>query len=158
RGDPLLGNAVQQCVEAASHQRERHAFLTPLAQPDHNVMALLPQRQELRDEFRRILEVAVELDRGIPRGIAVAGEERSLEPVIAVEAQNFPPGVAGTELAENPKGAVLAVIVGEDELDIVSADTVEYAAQRLIGAQNIELLVVDRHDDGNEPPSAAWRR
>src|SRR5258708_576630 len=92
-GDLLFRNPVQQRVKGSTAEDKEEVLLPTTAQSHDDIVALFPEQEELRNKAWWILEIAINLHRSITGRVAVTGEQRSLEPVVAVESQHFNPRV-----------------------------------------------------------------
>src|SRR3546814_4453992 len=67
-----------QPVEGAPAPARHRAFVGGTADAIDDLMALPPEIKHLRDKLRRVLQVAIELNRAIARCRLVGGEQRAL--------------------------------------------------------------------------------
>src|SRR3546814_7928316 len=67
-----------QPVEGAPAPARHRAFVGGTADAIDDLMALPPEIKHLRDKLRRVLQVAIELNRAIARRRLVGGEQRAL--------------------------------------------------------------------------------
>src|SRR3546814_10108604 len=68
----------------------RHrAFVGGTADAIDDLMALPPEIKHLRDKLRRVLQVAIELNRAIARRRLVGGEQRALIAAVARKADDM---------------------------------------------------------------------
>src|SRR5207253_1746630 len=142
-GDGAIEKAPHGVTEKRFGPRSAHAvddFITRLPMPD-----------EVEDEIRRVLQIAIDLDCGIATGETIAGEDRALKPEIPRETINPHPGIAGSEPIEALEGAIRAAIVGEDEFPAIPlGDPLERPIDGVVERLDVGFLVVDRHDDGKK--------
>ena len=111
----------------------------------------LPMPDEIEDEIGRVLQIAVDLDRGIAAGETIASQDRALKPEIPREAINSHPGITGGEPIEALECAILAAIVGEDEFPAISVgDPLERPIDSVVERLDVGFLVVDWHDNGKK--------
>ena len=94
-----------------------------------DVVALLPARDELGDQLRGILQVAVDHDDGIAAGGLQAGERGHRLPKAPGEAQRLHAPIALAQVEDQLLGAVGAGIDAEDDLP-AQPETVEHALSR----------------------------
>src|SRR6478609_202 len=115
----VVRNAAQHQVKHSPSQREQRILLAAPAQADDNVVSLLPKLEKFRYQVGRILQIAVDLNGGIARCVPISSEQRTLEPVVAVETDNLDPVVRFRQRCETTERSVFAVVVCENELEIV---------------------------------------
>src|SRR3546814_2048211 len=90
-------------------------------------MALPPEIKHLRDKLRRVLQVAIELNRAIARRRLVGGEQRALIAAVARKADDMHLRVPRRHVPQQREGAVGRMIVGEDDFVIIVGKGAEHA-------------------------------
>src|SRR5262245_56695057 len=121
----VVRNAAQHQVKHSPPQREQRMLLAAPAQADNHVVSLLPKLEEFRYQIGRILQIAVDLNGGIARCVPISNEQRTLEPVVAVETDNLDPVVRFRQRCEATERSVFAVVVCENEFEIVARQRLE---------------------------------
>src|SRR3546814_3527089 len=100
-------------------------------------MALPPEIKHLRDKLRRVLQVAIELNRAIARRRLVGGEQRALIAAVARKADDMHLRVPRRHVPQQREGAVGRMIVGEDDFVIIVGKGAEHAGDGGIDAPDI---------------------
>ena len=138
-------------IEKAPHGVHEHRFGP---RPSHAVDDLetgLPKLDKVEDELGRVLQIAVDLDRGVTASKTIAGEDRALESEIPRETINSHPGIAGGKPIEALERAVAAAIVGEDKFPAIPVgDPLERPIDGVVERFHVGLFVVDRHNNGKK--------
>jgi len=141
------GHAAEEAVERADREQPRARFaVAALAHGVDHVVALLPAGDELRNQFRRILEVGVDQHDGIAPGRVEPGRERDLMAEVPREPQEAQALVAGRKAPQHVPRAVGRPVVHEQ--DLVVAEIREGRGQPAPELLDGVTLVVDRGDDG----------
>ena len=106
---------------------------------------------KVEHEFRRVLQIAVDLDCGIAAGEPIAREDGALKSEIPREPIDPHPGIAGGEPFETVESAIRAAIVSEDEFPAIPVgDLLERTINGVVKRLDVGFLVVNRHDDGKK--------
>src|SRR5262249_14731907 len=84
-------------IENAPHGVKEKRFRPRPAYAVDDLRTRLPLPDEIEDEIGRVLQIAVDLGRGIATGETIAGEDRALKPEIPRETINPHPGIAGSQ-------------------------------------------------------------
>src|SRR5262245_19243887 len=95
------------------------------AQPNDHVVTLLPQLDEFRYQFGRILQIAIDLDGSVAGCLPIRGEQRTLEAIISVEADDLDPIVRLGQSREPVERRIFTVVVCENEFEIVARQRLE---------------------------------
>ena len=107
---------MQQPVEARIGEAFHRPFLALTPDRVDHLEALSPALEELRDYFRRILQVAIHHhDRATAR-VVESRRERDLVTEVAGEVDDLEPRVGGVELAKGGEAVVGAAVVDEQHL------------------------------------------
>ena len=85
----------------------------------HNPIAILPLPNEFQDQCRRILQIAIDLNGGIPHRIQVRSEDRALESEIARKPECANATVSGCKSLDDLEGAIIRVIVRKQKLKVI---------------------------------------
>ena len=112
----------------------------------HDVKALLPLCEELRQELGRMLHISVHRDDRIAVRMIDAAGQRKLMPVVAREKNRSDAGIPLAKRAQDLTAAVGGTVVDEEQL-IVIGQTPHHLLHRRRKMRDVLLLVVDRNDD-----------
>ena len=118
-GNLVFAELVDEAIEGAAGQVNGPPLFAFDPHPVDYVGSFPPMAQEGRDEFRRILQIAVELDSSGATGLDVAGHDGALIAEVAGEAVDANARIADCKRPEAGESGVGAVIVCEDELEAV---------------------------------------
>lgn len=103
------------------------------------------------EQLGRILQVRVDLDRGVAPGVQIICQNRELKAEISGEA-NDPDSVVDTCFLRQPlEGGVGARIVGKEELEIVTWMRLGYRTQTFQKRFDILCFIQDRYRNRNQP-------
>src|SRR3546814_7223621 len=108
-----------RAVDGAPAPARHRAFVGGTADAIDDLMALPPEIKHLRDKLRRVLQVAIELNRAIARRRLVGGEQRALIAAVARKADDMHLRVPRRHVPPQREGAVGRMIVGEDDFVII---------------------------------------
>src|SRR5262249_2077544 len=93
----LVAEPGEGAIEQASHRVKLRRLGPRPAHAVDDFTTRLPMSDKIEDEIGRVLQVAIDLDRGIATGEAIAGQNGALKPEIPRETINPYPGIAGRE-------------------------------------------------------------
>src|SRR6185369_44037 len=88
-GEVLVREMMEELVEAAARELQQRVLAAAPADADDDIMPVFPAREKLADQARRILQIAVDLDRRRAAGVPVRGQHRPLKPEIARQADDL---------------------------------------------------------------------
>ncbi len=144
------GQPAQAAVEErGARLLEQGLALTARALAVDDVEALLaPQAEHLGDHFRRILEVGVDDDNGLPARVVEPGGDGELVAEVAREGDEAEARVFGLELLEQRAGPVGAAVVDEHDLEGL-AERLEHIGEAGVELRE-DLLLVEAGDDDRE--------
>src|ERR671919_2684301 len=114
-----------------------------------DLVPFAPPGEELRDHFRRMLEVAVHGDNGIAAGEVEPRRERDLVAEAAGQADDLEPWIPPVELDGEPVCGVRAPVVDEDDLPVAVYSLERRREARRELRQHL-LLVAQRYHDGEK--------
>jgi hypothetical protein len=112
-----------------------------------DVVALGELGEQLRQIFRRMLQVAVHGDDHLAQGVIEAGGERGRLAVVAGQFDDADGGIAGAEAAQRQVAAVAAAVIDEDDL-VGQADGDQHAREARVQFVERRLFVEDGNDHG----------
>ena len=145
-----MGAAADQLVKSAGGTFMQQALLTAAGlDAFHHLVSLLPQPVHVGNHLGRELQIAVQNDAAVPPGLPQPGENRRLLAEIAAEAQPPHLRVLPTLLADARVGLVPGTVVHEQNF-IRNLRVVQNLRDGAGGQGDIVLLVVGRHDDGQQ--------
>lgn len=78
----------------------------------------MPVREQFRNQFRRVLEIAVHQDHGVPVGVMQAGAQRDLMAEIANQSDIADAAIGCREPLDFRQGAVGGAVIDEYDLPI----------------------------------------
>jgi hypothetical protein len=132
---------------------ELHPCLPFAALPDrvHDIGAVAPARDHVRDQLGRVLEVGVDHHHGVAARVLEAGGDRGLVAEVARERDHLDPLVGRGELGEQPAGPVLGAVVGDHQLPV--PHPLQCRRDPVVERADVALLVPHRGDDAQE---AEW--
>ena len=149
-GQIIGADAVDEPVKPAPERRHHRPIGQLLADAVDDLIALPPQRQHLGDQLGRVLQIGVQLDRAIPPRRLVGIHDRVLIADIAREPKHPEARVLGRDLGQNGEGAVGRVVVGEDDLGLVTGQTVQHGGDAVIAGADVFFFVIGGDQDGNQ--------
>lgn len=119
---PILAEKIDEPIERLARSVQQPWLVWPrTAHAVDHFIPVLPLADELWNDLRWILQVDVELNRSIAAAVDVVGQDRSLESEIARETDGAHTLIAFGQLHQLFEGGVLAVIVGEQDFEVVAA-------------------------------------
>ncbi len=112
-------DAGEQPVEQVRGEAARRGIGRAVAaQRDHHVVAIVPLRDEIAHEFRRVLQVGVDRDDGIAACVVEAGGQRDLLAEVARQRDDANPRIARGEGGKHRERRITAAVVDEHRLDV----------------------------------------
>src|SRR5258708_21835237 len=113
-------------------------------------MALAPQPDEFQHDSRWIFQIAVDLDRGISRGMAIASQYRAVEAEITGIAQCAHARIARRDLLQYLEGRIGGMVIGENEFDFYFGQRGKDLGNFGMSPLNVALLIINRQQDRNQ--------
>ena len=116
----------------------------------HDLKALAPFANELRQQLRRMLEIGVHHDDGAAARGGEPGHQGALVTEVARQPDAAHPHIGGAERVQAIPSAVAAAVVDDDELPIAIAERgIQHLAHVRVQHVEIAFLVVRWYHDGN---------
>ena len=170
----MLGHASQMFDDAAGHQAEIAGVegKTDIGEPGHqaiekeiagaqeqrllaanalgvdDVIAFSESLKELRDGFRKVLEVAIHDDRGFAIDVIESRTDGGLMAIVSGEGNHDDAGILGGGLLEEGERGIGAAVIGKDDLVRAAGESVENGAEAAEEFGQDLFFVVNRNGDG----------
>src|SRR5262249_16329316 len=106
-------------IEDASHRAKDDRFRSRPPHPIDDLVTCFPKPDKIENQLGGVLQITVDLHRGIAARETIACEDRALESEIARESINSHPVIAGGKPLEVFEGAITAAIIGEDKFPLI---------------------------------------
>jgi hypothetical protein len=146
--DVNIRDALDQAIKASVRGTVQEPFLAMLANRKDHVVSLLPLRNKLRHDLRRVLEIAVHHDNGSTGCVVEPGRNRDLVTEVSRQFDDCQARISGRQFMQALRRPVTAAIVDENQL-VRQAGRLEGHRQALVERQQVLLLVEQRNDHGH---------
>src|ERR1700676_1502759 len=119
-GQIIRADAGEERVKYSTCDLDMQRLFARAPNPVYDFVSGFPMLYELENELRGILQVAIDLYRGVPARQAITGQDRPLKPEIPGQAVGPDPTIAFRDAFDTGESIVRAAVVGEYELPLIS--------------------------------------